>query len=232
MANRTNESNTEYDLKNVEQMTAVMNDDQLPKAYLKYTKPYHEKVKGMKDHLEAYVRLQRRAGCIRIIVPFPAGPVKSHEKTFRISDHMTAADLLEHAQYTNKLWSKKSLALRREFISPDRARRMTQPDEHGCIGNMRYRRAINQFAVTYVDERGFMRQKIFHIPREKLNDIVAVYEIRDKAVAFVKKMLDTGTGTPIRRQYRRPFHIREVNPITRYFSNVKLAQQNTDDAKT
>lgn len=185
------------------------------------------KVHGKNDHLEAYVRLQRRGGCIRVVVPFPVGPSVKREKTFRISDHMTAEDLLKHAQYTNKMMSQKSLALRHQFINPKKARRMAKPDENGCIGSLRYRRAINQFAVPYIDERGFMCHKIFYIPPEDINDIVAVYAIRDQAVAFAKNLLDTGAGTPIRRRFRRPFRARECNPITRYFSTIESTHANS-----
>jgi hypothetical protein len=145
---------------------------------------------------------------------------------------MTTSDLLKHALFTRRMWSEKSLAMRREFINPNRARRMSAPDENGCIGTMRYRRAINQFAVPYIDRRGFMRHKIFYISRDQLNDVVAVYKIRDEAVAFAKKLLDTGDGTPIRRRYRKPFHVREVNPITRYFSHIESARNDDATATT
>lgn len=221
------EAAEEWDVEDVDQMTTAMEADKLPEQYLKYTQPYHAKVKGKNDHLEAYVRLQRRAGCLRVTVPFPVGVIRRREKTFRLSDHMTVKDMLSHAKYIRKMWTTKSIALRNQFLTPKQARRMAKPNDEGCIGTMRYRRAINQFAVPYIDARGFMQHKIFYIPKDALDDPVAVYAIKDEAIAFAKNLLTTGTGTPIRRRFRRPFHVKEVNPITRYFSNIDLKKQPT-----
>lgn len=214
-----------------ETVAAAIARDALPPECEAYMGAHSEHITYRACEPSTYVRLQRNAGCVRLVVPFPVGTVRSREKTFRLSDHMDAADLLAHAKYVQKMWSKKSLAMRAQFLTPKQAARLRAPDADGCLGVLRYRRPRNQFVIAYVDNLGYMQHKPFHVSHDELDDRAAVFAIRDRAVAFVEEMIRAGTGTPIRRKFRRPMRRRETNLITQYFSRVVPVKKERERAR-
>lgn len=187
--------------------------------------PHGTAVTARTDDVESYVRWQHRGGTLCVSVPFPAGASSRRRRSFRVEDDMSPADALAHARHLQRVWSKRSLEMRAQCISRDRAARMRPPDADGLLGTIQFRRPKHLLYVIYVNAVGHRAERVFPLPSDIRADPERVRAVKQEAIQFVRDMLARGIETPIRRKYAGIASAHKAHPITAYFAPAQRVQE-------
>lgn len=200
----------------------------IPPEFATLGAPHKNVVTRRGDDLESYVRWQKRGGAIRVIVPFPpvrTGVSNVREKSIRVTENMTPEDAIASARHLQRLWTKRSLELRRRLVDKQTAARMARPSKDGLLGQVSFRPATHYLSVAYVDASGHSTQRKFKLPDSPVDDPEGVRKAKEEALEFVREMLSRGVETPIRRKYAGLTAGRNTHPLTMYFSTIPQSDE-------
>jgi len=195
----------------------------IPDEFRGLSGPHAHVITRRDEDLETYVRWQREGGALRVSVPFPAtrrGGSNKRERSIRVSDHMTPRDALTHARHIRKLLSDRSLELRARFANLRRIARMQPPGKDGMIGTIKFRRVTHRLYVKYIQANGHEARRVFDLPEVPRRDPEGVRATKERAIAFVREMLERGVETPVRRKHAGLTAGHHTRPLTMYFSTV------------
>ena len=167
----------------------------IPPAQMAKTKEVMESI--IVGHpMNKFVHIRQRQDAIRVRIPHVLKK-RANERTFVLSDYETFDDALRDAKIYRNRKSAQVLRDREEYSlgvknGAHKKRRWRKADEHGYVGSLNMR-----FGELYYEVQGIRKgrryTRTFAVPREALNNLTEIEQLKKHALEAAKEMRNDKT---------------------------------------